>query len=150
MLTWVTGPWQKNPKVYTTVWLPPRLRLNCHTFWFPQLISMEPRKCPLIGTFPIYESPKTPVEPSSTRCWAVNPNFDRAILLIELRHSEVLGRYSEEGAEGLFARQNPKQALLKLPMIMHGCQFRLAHGSVLLKSGHEVNLVSALSTGEFT
>lgn len=75
---------------------------------------------------------------------------------MELWHSEVLGGVQWRewwgggkgggGAEGLFPRQNPKQAPLKLPMIMYGCQFRLAHSSVLLKSGHEVNLVPALST----
>lgn len=62
-------------------------------------------QCPLIGTFPICESPKIPAEPSSTRCWAVNPKFERAIPLMELRHSEVLGSCLEEAAEGFFPRQ---------------------------------------------
>lgn len=63
---------------------------------------------PPIGTLPICESPKTPAEPPSTRCWAVNLKFDRAIPLMELRHSEVLGRCWQEGRGGSFSSSKAK------------------------------------------
>lgn len=117
-----------------------------HKFWFPPLQQHGAAQSPLNASH-LWKSKDAggafvdEVLSREAKMWSSYP-FNGALAL------RGVGEALEEGAEGLFfPRQNSKQTLLKLPMIMHGCQFRLAHGSVLLKSGHEVNLVSVLSTG---